>query len=175
MKQSRLASLLESVGSTAFGFVLSIVLQLVFFPILGIQASLSQNVIFTVIMTVASVARQYVWRRLMEALHVRAPISPFAAAVLAERARQITGEGWDTAHDDKHERGELAAAAACYALHVALPERVGTSNGAAVYWPWDWDWWKPGDGPRRNLVKAGALIMAEGEKFDRFRKRRDYP
>lgn len=33
-------------------------------------------------------------------------------------------------------------------------------------WPWDDVWWKPKD-PRTNLVKAGALILAEIERMDR--------
>lgn len=33
-------------------------------------------------------------------------------------------------------------------------------------WPWDAGWWKPSD-RRRNLVKAGALILAEIERLDR--------
>lgn len=42
-----------------------------------------------------------------------------AASVLSEigdeRARQLAVEGWNEAHDDKHSKGELAQAAACYA------------------------------------------------------------
>ncbi|MEB3421767.1 hypothetical protein VK682_24660 [Salipiger manganoxidans] len=33
-------------------------------------------------------------------------------------------------------------------------------------WPWDRKWWKPTT-PRRDLVKAGALIVAEIERLDR--------
>lgn len=32
--------------------------------------------------------------------------------------------------------------------------------------PWDEKWWKPKN-PRRDLVKAGALILAEIERIDR--------
>ncbi|TIM14496.1 MAG: hypothetical protein E5Y67_12520 [Mesorhizobium sp.] len=39
------------------------------------------------------------------------------ADIAAERQRQIESEGWTPEHDDKHEKGELAGAAACYALH----------------------------------------------------------
>ncbi|MNY70647.1 hypothetical protein D3C86_2088230 [compost metagenome] len=34
-------------------------------------------------------------------------------------------------------------------------------------WPWSEDWWKPSPEPRRNLVKAGALILADIERLDR--------
>lgn len=33
-------------------------------------------------------------------------------------------------------------------------------------WPWDESWWKPTN-RRRDLVKAGALILAEIERLDR--------
>ena len=77
--------------------------------------------------------------------------------VQAERQRQISAEGWTPEHDDAHTKRELAAAATCYASVYPL---------AASYWPWDLEWWKPTD-HRRNLVKAGALILAEIERLDR--------
>ena len=33
-------------------------------------------------------------------------------------------------------------------------------------WPWAPEWWKPSS-YRRNLIKAGALIIAEIERLDR--------
>lgn len=85
-----------------------------------------------------------------------------ATDVLAERCRQIEAEGWTSAHDDEHlMRGSLAAAAACYALSAA-----GLKNAAPSGWPWSIEWWKPTT-PRRDLVKAGALILAEIERLDR--------
>lgn len=78
--------------------------------------------------------------------------------VAAERQRQITEEGWATQHDDKHRHGELANAAGCYA--------IGTLDCYQRFWPWYSEWWKPTD-RRRNLVKAGALILAEIERLDR--------
>ena len=81
--------------------------------------------------------------------------------VAAERRRQIESEGWTPAHDDEHSQGELAAAAVCYAFTaVRSPHFLGH------LWPWDGSWWKPKD-KRRNLVKAGALILAEIERLDR--------
>lgn len=94
-----------------------------------------------------------------------------ARDVLAERHRQITEEGWTPEHDDRHDRGELAAAAACYASSAVLrahPGRFGwpTTRPAPEMWPWASGWWKP-TGYRRDLVKAGALILAEIERLDR--------
>ncbi len=35
--------------------------------------------------------------------------------IAAERQRQMTAEGWTHEHDDEHDDGSLATAAACYA------------------------------------------------------------
>ena len=34
------------------------------------------------------------------------------------------------------------------------------------YWPWEPRWWKPKN-PRRDLVRAAALLIAEIERLDR--------
>lgn len=96
-------------------------------------------------------------------------LTPAARAVLAERRRQIEAEGWTPEHDDGHESGEMAAAAASYAMHSSdyCAFRAGPS-GIDYPWPWDWDWFKS-SGYRRDLEKAGALILAEIERLDRLR------
>lgn len=97
--------------------------------------------------------------------------------VVAERRRQVDEEGWTSDHDDGFVSGELAFAASCYALVGAHEYREDgiriepNPNVEAVsciqrWWPWDRKWWKPKD-KRRNLVKAGALIVAEIERLDR--------
>lgn len=80
--------------------------------------------------------------------------------IAAERARQISQEGWTPEHDDAHEDGALAKAAAVYALHAVLGQFF------VRWWPWDASWFKPTTG-RRDLVKSGALIVAEIERMDR--------
>ncbi|HCE9784511.1 TPA: hypothetical protein NH348_003290 [Pseudomonas aeruginosa] len=42
----------------------------------------------------------------------------------------------------------------------------GIRNGSALFWPWDEEWWKP-KSARENLVRAGALVLAEIERLDR--------
>ena len=79
--------------------------------------------------------------------------------VLAERRRQIEVEGWTPEHDDEHSTQELAFAAACYAT-------ADEGDAPPAVWPWHLSWWKPTD-RRHNLVKAGALILAEIERLDR--------
>lgn len=94
------------------------------------------------------------------------PTTEAVRDVLAERARQISAEGWTPEHDDTHANGEMAAAAACYAFAAARsPHEINNR-----VWPWSWDWWKPTD-PRRNCVKACALLLAQIEQLDRAGKR----
>lgn len=63
MNQSKLASLIEALASTAIGFVLSIVLSYIVYPMHGHSFTFAQNVSITTIFTIASVARGYVVRR----------------------------------------------------------------------------------------------------------------
>ena len=83
--------------------------------------------------------------------------------VLAERRRQVAVEGWSLETDDGYTRRELAQAAICY-LRVA--RSTGRLDKSAEMWPWTLDWWKPTT-YRRNLIKAGALLLAEIERIDR--------
>ena len=97
--------------------------------------------------------------------------------VAAERARQIEKEGWDEEHDDaEHADGTaLARAAIAYARHYVERKLVIEDHGVAAYqaedpafygWPWERMWWKPKD-PRRDLVRAAALLIAEIDLLDR--------
>lgn len=107
--------------------------------------------------------------------------------ITRERERQIAEEGWSPHHDDTHKSGEMARAAACYALQSTLGDpmrsfeayidggtttfkrkyfKVGTINISYLLWPWQGSWWKPTTA-RRDLVKAAALIVAEIERLDR--------
>lgn len=81
--------------------------------------------------------------------------------IAAERERQIDVEGRDELHDSEHIFGEIARAAACY----AFPPEIGSRT---EHWPWEWHNWKPTPDDRiRELVKAGALIVAEIERLQR--------
>lgn len=180
MKQPKLMSFIESLVNILVGFGISLVAQMIFLPMLGVEISFTQNFVFAVIMTVISIARSYLLRRLFEALHIRRPLSPAMQAIIAERYRQKEVEGWSDEHDDNHQPGELARAAAAYAhtagLHVLAGDEFGRAKDLYCpnVWPWSLDWWKPQDF-RRDLVRAGALIVAELERWDRNRRqsRRD--
>ncbi|WP_225007830.1 hypothetical protein [Pseudomonas aeruginosa] len=87
--------------------------------------------------------------------------------VQAERRRQITAEGWTPEHDDEHSHGQIARAAACYALAGSSAPNDGTAALlVSLAWPWDEQWWKPTT-VRRDMVKACALALAEIERLDR--------
>ncbi|HBR4803946.1 TPA: hypothetical protein L9W67_002677 [Klebsiella pneumoniae] len=101
----------------------------------------------------------------LESRTVTATATAAAADVLAERKRQVTTEGWTPEHDDQHVNFEMAIAGGLYAIS-AVDSHHKLRNSAPSAWPWDRKWWKP-DGPRRDLVKAGALILAEIERLDR--------
>ncbi|HGN1506119.1 TPA: hypothetical protein ACRNJW_001341 [Pseudomonas aeruginosa] len=87
--------------------------------------------------------------------------------VQAERRRQVEAEGWTPEHDDAHSHGQMARAAACYALAGSSAPNDGTAALlVSLAWPWDEQWWKPTT-TRRDLVKACALGLAEIERLDR--------
>lgn len=86
--------------------------------------------------------------------------------IRAERARQISAEGYLPEHDDAHTRGELAQAAMCY-RHAGYAAAVDQSFVPALDWPWEPNQWKPSASAVRNLVKAGALYLAESERHTR--------
>ncbi|MGP5741979.1 hypothetical protein [Pseudomonas aeruginosa] len=87
--------------------------------------------------------------------------------VQAERRRQIEAEGWTPEHDDEHSHGQMARAAACYALAGSSAPNDGTAALlVSLAWPWDEQWWKP-TSARGDLVKACALALAKIERLDR--------
>lgn len=82
--------------------------------------------------------------------------------IARERARQISVKGYGPAHDDYHDFEELACAAATYALGPCHhPLKIQHRD----LWPFI-------EGPkfkdrRTDLIRAGALIVAEIERLDR--------
>lgn len=89
--------------------------------------------------------------------------------IAEERQRQINHEGWTEEHDDQHNDGSLAHAAAAYAC--AELYRRTTSEGydnTPHMWPFEKQWWKPTPEDRiRELQKSGALIAAEIDRLQR--------
>lgn len=88
--------------------------------------------------------------------------------IAAERARQVSVEGWTPKHDDSHLDAEMIEAARGYLSAAFLAERGRRWVGdPPPLWPWNQSWWKPSIDPVRNLVKAGALIAAEIDRLQR--------
>lgn len=86
--------------------------------------------------------------------------------IAEERQRQIEVEGWTAEHDDNHIYGDLARAAACYAMPHDDRRVDDTFVGIPILWPWAANWWKPSPENRiRELQKAGALIAAEIDRI----------
>jgi hypothetical protein len=92
-------------------------------------------------------------------------IDAVAHELISERVRQIMEEGRAPAHDDDQDNGQLAKAAVSYAEVSTWRDEV-RAMVIPFSWPWPTSWWKPKD-RRRDLVRAGALIIAEIERLDR--------
>lgn len=94
--------------------------------------------------------------------------------IAEERQRHFDVEGWTAEHDDRvNDNGQLAQAAACYAI---TPDTwYGNILSITDLWPWSLIWWKPShytgnNGRIRHLAKAGALIAAEIDRLQRLKK-----
>ncbi len=85
------------------------------------------------------------------------------AEVRNERRRQVIEEGFDLGHDDEiNFGGRLSLASACYSLADTWYDK----DFVFSLWPWPMVRFKPTT-PRRNLIKAAALLIAEIERLDR--------
>ena len=103
--------------------------------------------------------------------------------IAAERRRQIEREGYTPEHDDAHDDGAIAMAAAAYAVSGAMTLAKANPEGetAQTYafaimgiapeflWPWSEASYKP-KSVRANYVRAAALLLAEIERLDRVGK-----
>jgi hypothetical protein len=69
-KQSRRASIIESITGTLVGYGIALAGQLIVFPLMGITVTLNQNLLIGGIFMLISTARSYVLRRLFEWLRV---------------------------------------------------------------------------------------------------------
>lgn len=90
--------------------------------------------------------------------------------IIAERVEQIDKHGYTPLVDERYETpAELIGAATCYA-ETAHDQVVGPlgydPDLAPAEWPWSPGHWRNGD-PRRNLVKAAALLWAAIDNMDR--------
>ena len=91
--------------------------------------------------------------------------------IAEERQRQIEKEGWTAEHDAEHKDGELADAAAYYAMTEETIDFIDNEWGNDMHlhiWPFDLKWLKrTPDNRIKELQKAGALIAAEIDRLQR--------
>jgi hypothetical protein len=101
------------------------------------------------------------------------PTETVIGEIMRERVRQVVAEHHLPHQDDRLDMGELARAAASHALRgvadmisAGNPLHATYAHRAALLWPFGRDGLKWHE-PRRRLVIAGALIVAEIERLDR--------
>lgn len=95
---------------------------------------------------------------------------PSIYAEIDQRRQKQIAKGYNAAHDDQHTKGEIALGAAAYCEAAGRADvysvRIGRASAFPLCWPW-----KPSEfrseGPRENLLKAAAMIVAEIERLDR--------
>ena len=68
MKQSRWMSFAEAVVNVVVGYGVAVLTQMLVFPLFGIRASVSDNLIIGVIFTMVSLVRSFTLRRVFESL-----------------------------------------------------------------------------------------------------------
>jgi hypothetical protein len=68
MQQSRLMSLVEAMANVVIGYGLAVATQVLAFPLLGFETTLTQNLWIGAFFTVISLVRSFVLRRAFEAL-----------------------------------------------------------------------------------------------------------
>lgn len=68
MRQSHLMSLVEASANVVVGYGLAVGVQLLVFPLFGLEATLSQSLGLGAVFTFVSLVRGYVLRRLFEGL-----------------------------------------------------------------------------------------------------------
>ncbi|MGG7470795.1 hypothetical protein ACVVIH_20585 [Chryseobacterium arthrosphaerae] len=90
--------------------------------------------------------------------------------IAEERKRQIESEGWTLEHDKHHSNGELADAAALYAMTEETRSYVDHQWGNDMwlhFWPFELKWLKFTPNDRvKQLCKAGAMIAAEIDRLN---------
>ncbi|OYX40104.1 MAG: hypothetical protein B7Y91_00050 [Rhodobacterales bacterium 32-64-14] len=71
MKQSRLMSLVESITNVVVGYGVTVVTQILIFPVFGLHTTLAENLKMGAVFTVVSIARSFALRRVFETIRMR--------------------------------------------------------------------------------------------------------
>ncbi len=75
MKQTKKASLVESLLNVAIGYGVAVASQIVIFPMFGIHVKIMDNLLMGVFFTVVSIVRSFLVRRLFEELRIKGIMS----------------------------------------------------------------------------------------------------
>ena len=98
-------------------------------------------------------------------------LSQGALDAINERRRQVEVEGYTPEHDDAHDRGELAGAAAAYAAYrsqVGIWQgSLGARRVAVELWPWPSEGSYKPKGRYDDLKRAAAFLIAEMDRLNR--------
>lgn len=202
MSQTKLESWIESICNNGSAFIISVCVFAFIITPLYDAGTLRNPVLITVIFTVISLIRSFLWRRFFNAgLHrvihrwftnvnmldryaemecvvhevkeiedavlaaIEKPILHIVEEIKAERLRQIHVENFSLSQDDRYTDESLAKAAAAYALGPGVKGKKGAD-------PWPRSWYRSWDkrkkfNRRRQLVIAGALLIAEIQRLER--------
>lgn len=103
---------------------------------------------------------------------IYAVTGPAARLILRERMDQVEKHGFDIAHDDAHDDGEIALGAYSYlraGLGMDVSKRHKVGYVPLADWPWaNTELFKPTD-VLTCYVKAAAMLMAEADRLIRAR------
>lgn len=69
--QTKNMSLIETITSVAIGYIISLVAQMIIFPIFDIKVSFEDNLLIGLFFTVVSIIRGYFMRRLFNWINFR--------------------------------------------------------------------------------------------------------
>jgi uncharacterized membrane protein YagU involved in acid resistance len=62
--QSRKMSAIETITNVTAGYLVALLSQIIIFPIMGIEASIQENIIIGLWFTIISIIRSYILRRI---------------------------------------------------------------------------------------------------------------
>jgi len=71
MKQTKKQSLMEIGVNTVIGFTLSVAIQMIIYPLMGLDVSIGENIYITLIFMVVGILRSYLVRRAFNRWHNR--------------------------------------------------------------------------------------------------------
>tara|TARA_R110000744_G_scaffold16476_1_gene45392 strand:+ start:1358 stop:1570 length:213 start_codon:yes stop_codon:yes gene_type:complete len=69
MSQTNKQSIIEVIANTVVGFIISVGVSVLLFPLMGIPVTFGENLGITLIFTVISLVRSFVMRRIFNKIH----------------------------------------------------------------------------------------------------------